>query len=82
MKTTIDIAEPILRQAKELAVRRGTTLGTLIEEALLRVLDDVGKRRAGFRLETHTFGGRGLQPGLAWGDWDALRNRAYEDRGG
>ncbi len=81
MKTTINIADPLLRQAKEEAARRGTTLKVVVEEALRGFLQ--GGRRPGkpYRLETHTFGGNGLQPGLSWGDWSTLRDLAYEGRG-
>jgi len=82
MKTTIDIADPLLRRAKQLAARRQTTLKAVVEAALRAALEaDAGGRR-GVPLRTHTFGGRGLQAGLNWDDWNALRALAYEDRGG
>ena len=34
------------------------------------------------RLRRHSFRGRGLQPGLSESDWAAIRERAYEGRGG
>ena len=81
MKTTIDIADPILKRAKAEAARRGTTLKVLVEDALRESLAPGRRHRGGHRIETHTFGGRGLQPGLAWGDWSAIRDLAYEGRG-
>ena len=80
MKTTIDIADPILRRAKAEAARRKTTLKAVVEDSLRQTLAP-GRPRGAYRLETHTFGGRGLQPGLAWGDWAAMRDLAYEGRG-
>jgi hypothetical protein len=81
MKTTIDIADPLLKQAKRLAARRGTTLKVVVEEALRDALkrapDEVP-----VELRTHTYAGRGLQPGLSWDDFGALRDLAYEGRGG
>jgi hypothetical protein len=82
MKTTIDIADPLLRRAKQLAARRNTTLKQIIEQGLRSMLEaDRGVRKRP-RLQTHTFRGRGLQPGLSWDDWDTLRSLAYEGRGG
>jgi len=82
MKTTIDIADPLLRKAKRLAARRGVTLKSVIEEALRNALEAELSPQRPFRLRTHTFKGKGLQPGLSWGDWEAIRTLAYEGRGG
>jgi hypothetical protein len=38
VKTTIDIADDLLRRAKQAALDRGTTLRTVVEEALTRAL--------------------------------------------
>jgi hypothetical protein len=81
MKTTIDIADPLLGRAKRLAAARGVTLKAVVEEALRDALDVERPPRRPFRLRTHTFRGKGLQPGLAWGDWAAIRALAYEGRG-
>jgi hypothetical protein len=81
MKTTIDIADPLLKRAKAEAARRGTTLKVVVEEALRESLAPGRRERGGYQLKTHTFGGRGLQAGLEWGDWKALRDLAYEGRG-
>ncbi|MBW2245376.1 MAG: DUF2191 domain-containing protein, partial [Deltaproteobacteria bacterium] len=40
MKTTIDIADSILEQARDLAARQGTTLRALVEEGLRGVVED------------------------------------------
>jgi hypothetical protein len=82
MKTTIDIADPLLRRAKQLAARRNTTLKAVIEEALRRVLQEGARSPRPQTLRTHTFRGRGLQPGLSWDDWNRLRVFAYEEHGG
>lgn len=82
MKTTIDIADSLLRRAKQVAARRNVTLKQVIEEALRQNLQaEVGKRSPQ-SLRTHTFRGQGLQPGLSWDDWNSLRAFAYEERGG
>ena len=81
MKTTVDIADPLLRQARRLASRRGTTLKAIIEAGLRAELtkEQLPPRQP---VRTHTFGGKGLQQGLDWGDWAALRSLAYQGRGG
>jgi predicted transcriptional regulator len=81
MKTTIDIADALLTRAKRLAARRRTTLRHVIEEALREALRAQDRPAPETRLSTHTFRGRGLQRGLAWDDWSAIRDLAYEGRG-
>ena len=80
MKTTIDIAEPLLIRAKQVAAAEGVTLRELVEDGLRRVLEE-RDRHASFRLRRATFRGRGLQPDVAEGSWDRLRDLAYEGRG-
>jgi hypothetical protein len=81
MKTTIDIAEPLLEEAKLAAARQRTTLRDLVEQGLRLVLTDC--RRAGaFQLRDASFRGEGLQPGVDEGAWDKIRELAYEGRGG
>jgi predicted transcriptional regulator len=82
MKTTIEISDPLLRRAKRLAAKRGTTLKAVIEDALRTELAAAETGPASASLRTHTFGGRGLKAGLAWGDWATIRSLAYEGRGG
>ncbi len=81
MKTTIDIAEPILAQAERLAAERQTTLKAVVETALRDVITAEQESRKPFRLRKCPVDGNGLQPGLSWGDWDALRSLAYEGHG-
>lgn len=82
MKTTIDIADPLLRRAKRLAAKEGTTLREVVESALRDRLEKSEGGPEPAPLETHTFKGRGLQPGLSWDDWEAIRSLAYEGQGG
>ena len=81
MKTTVEIADSLLAAARRLAAKEGTSVRVLIEEGLRKVVDK-RERRGGFRLRRVTFGGDGLSPDLAAGDWAAIRDRSYEDRGG
>jgi hypothetical protein len=82
MKTTIDMADPLLRRAKRLAARRGTTLKAVIENAVRAALEQEEGRRGAAPVRTHAVDGRGLQPGLSWNDWGTIRSLAYEGRGG
>lgn len=45
MRTTVNVDEALLRQAKRRAGERGETLGSLVEEALRRVLAETEQRR-------------------------------------
>jgi hypothetical protein len=81
MKTTLDISDPLLREAQRLAGRNGTTLRALVETGLRQVVADSKKRRR-FRLRDASFKGRGLRPELRDADWDRLRDLIYQGRGG
>jgi hypothetical protein len=81
MKTTVEIPDPLLKEAKRLAEREGTTLRALIERGL-RLVVAPRARAARFRLRDATVGGRGLQPGARNAGWDRIRELVYEDRGG
>jgi hypothetical protein len=81
MKTTIDLADPLLDEARKLARRDGTTVRALVEQGLRQVLAQ--KRRAApFRLRDASFAGDGLRAELEGASWDRLRELAYEGRGG
>jgi hypothetical protein len=81
MKTTIEISDALLRRAKQLAARRGTTLRVVIEGALRDALEREAPAARPRPIETHTFRGRGLKPGLSWDDWSTILDLAYEGRG-
>lgn len=81
MKTTVDIPQSLLDEAKRLAAKHRTTVKALIEEGLRRVLDE--HQRAGmFRLRKATFKGEGLQQDMEGASWETMRERLYEGRGG
>ena len=81
MKTTLDISDPLLREARKVAAREHTTLRALVEQGLRHVVADK-KRKTAFRLRKASFKGRGLRPELTDAGWDRLRDLAYEERGG
>ncbi len=78
MKTTIEIADPLLAKAKALAAREKTTLRALIEEGLREVLLRKNRPKP-FKLKDASFkGGGGLTPEMeAKGGWAKLHEAAY-----
>ena len=78
MRTTLDLDDAVLREAKKRAAEEGRTLTRLIEEA---VRDHLAAPARGepFRLELLTKRGR-LVPGVDLSDRDALYER-MEGRG-
>ncbi len=80
VKTTIDIADRLLADAKKAAENRGTTLRALVEEGLRRVLKN-GAKSTNFRLRKATFRGQGLQPPLEGASWEQIRELTYKGRG-
>ena len=81
MKTTIEISDPLLMQARRLATRQGTTLRSLVEQGLRQVVAEKPEVTE-FRLRRATFKGQGLQPEIRSASWDRLREMAYEGHGG
>ena len=80
MKTTIEISDALLEEARRLASRERSTLRALIEDGLRRLLREKRSKQA-FRLRKATFRGEGLQPGVAEGGWTRIRDLIYQDRG-
>ena len=81
MKTTVEIPDTLLDEARKVAARQDTTLRVLIVEGLRRIIAE-RKRAGAFRLRKATFRGNGLQPDVAGATWERVRDMAYEGRGG
>ncbi len=81
MKTTIQISDNLLEEARKLARRDRTTLKELVEQGLRRVIAE-RSRRENFELRDASFGGQGLQPHLKGASWEQIRELVYEGRGG
>ncbi len=81
MKTTIEIPNPLLEEARKLASREGTTVRALVETGLRRVVAE-HKKPGKFKLRNASLKGHGLQPGVADASWERIREMAYEGRGG
>ena len=81
MKTTVDISDALLKEAKKVASNEGTTVRSLIEQGLREVLGKHKEHRA-FKLRKATFKGKGLHRSAEGHSWDRIRELAYEERGG
>lgn len=80
MKTTVEITDGLLQEARKAAERERTSVRAMIEEGLRLVLAR-RKRSSAFKLRKATFRGRGLQAPLTEASWETIRDMAYEDRG-
>jgi hypothetical protein len=80
MKTTVELPEGLLREAKRTALRERTTVRALIEQGLRTVLGS--RRQSGtFTLRPASFRGDGLVAGRSLRDWNAIRDLVYAERG-
>ena len=80
MKTTIEISDSILAQAKRLAREQNVTLRSLTEEGLRKVIEErsaSGKRR----VTPITFKGNGLSSDFQGATWERIRDVAYDGHG-
>ncbi len=74
MKATIDIADPVLAEAKLIAAREGTTLRSLVEEGLRCVIEERVERKSGFKLRDVSYGSGGGAPGIDPDDWMSIKH--------
>jgi hypothetical protein len=80
MKTTVEIPNPVLSQAKAVAQKEGTTVRALVEEGLRKILKE-REQKPKFKLRDASVGGQGLQPPFEDGSWEKIRDAIYEGRG-
>lgn len=71
MKTTLDLDEGLVREAKQRAAKAGMTLKSFVEEALRARLAPVPKKRKGYRLDLPVMEGS-APPGVEVADRRAL----------
>jgi hypothetical protein len=79
-KTTVELSEALLRDAKKVAIAERTTVRALIERGLRLVVSERLSRR-GFKLRAASFKGDGLVAGQSLQDWAAIRDQIYAERG-
>ena len=77
MKTTVEIADSLLEEAKACAKARGVPLRELIEEGLRTAIRREPARNP-FKLRDGSFHGQGLQRDMSW---EEIRKIIYEGRG-
>jgi hypothetical protein len=82
MKTTVEIPDSLLEEARRVAAREGTTIRALIEAGLRRVVAERRRPGGGFKLRDASFRGQGMKPPFHEDQWDDIREASYEGRGG
>ena len=78
MKTTVEIPDKLLREAKQYAAREGIPLREVVERGLLVALHGPPASSNRFRLKTIATKGEGLTVSH---DWATIRSLIYEGRG-
>lgn len=78
MKTTVELADDLVTEAKRYANRHGITLRDVIEGGIRATLRAEEGARAPFTLRDASVGGSGLQPEFRDATWSKMREAAYE----
>ena len=81
MRTTLELPDSLVREARRLAAARGVPFRAVVEEALRLLLKEDRKEGGEFRLKDRSFQGDGWVEGLEHSDWSRIRALAYEGRG-
>lgn len=80
MKTTIELPDDLMKKAKALAAKRGTTLRSIIERGIRATLKE-DRRLEQYELLDRSVNGKGLQTGFQDSEWEEIRSAAYRGRG-
>jgi len=78
VKTTVDIADDLLKRSQQLAKREGSTLRAILEEGLRLVLKN-RRTPASYSFHFPTFGKDGLNAEFRDADWEKIRTTIYVD---
>ena len=80
MKTTIELPDALIEQARRAAQQEGATLRALVEEGLQRSLE--ARRQAVRReLDFPSYGGKGLTDEFQGAPWSRIRDEIYREHG-
>lgn len=80
MKTTIELPDPLLEQARRYAAARKMTLKALIEQGLRKVMADKVDGKP-FKLRDGSVKGSGMTPEFQNASWEQIRDAIYDGRG-
>ena len=80
MKTTIEIPDSLLKEARKLALREGTSVKALVVEGLQKTVAE-RKRPGNFQTAQGHLQGKGLQADFQGASWERIRDTSYEGRG-
>ena len=81
MKTTLDIADPLLDQVRKIAARDGETLRSLVEQGLRKVVAERSAKGKPFKLRDASVGTPGDPFPYEALSWEEKRSLMYEGRG-
>jgi hypothetical protein len=77
MKTTVEISDAVLHEARQLAQREGTTLRALVEQGLRHVVAENARGQT-YKWRPVISGGQGLRPELRDATWNDILDLSYE----
>ncbi len=80
MKTTIEIQDDLMKAAKALARKHGTTLKSIIERGIRTTLKEE-QQSANYELADKSVKGKGLQTDYQQATWADVRDTVYRERG-
>jgi Arc/MetJ family transcription regulator len=80
MKTTIELPDSLVQQARQVARAEGSTLRALVEEGLQHALR-VRSRRESKSLDLPVYGGSGLTDAFRDARWADIRDAVYRGWG-
>ena len=80
MKTTVELPDELIKQARRVARQEGASLRALVEEGLQRSLE-ARRQAARRRLDFPSYGGSGLTDEFQNAPWVRFRDEIYREHG-
>lgn len=78
MKTTVNLPDALLDEARDTARRRGTTVTSLIESGLRVAISEQEGPSSPFTLDDASVDGNGLSTEFRTASWELLRAVSYD----